>query len=212
MTPKKRKPSARRSGRTRQSGTKKPAGLRIIGGRFRGRKLLCREDPRLRPMKNRVREAVFNLIGPAVQKKHAVDLFAGSGALGLEAISRGAAGATLIEQHFPTAEIIRRNVASLDIEEITQIVTANVFLWWKQAPELPPTAWVVFCSPPWDFFVEQTEAVLALIDSLAASAPSESLLVVEADGRFDFSLLPQSDAWDVRRYPPAVVGIYEKPK
>ena len=55
----------------------------------------------MRPMKNRVREALFNLIGPSIKGKHAIDLFAGTGALGLEAISRGAVSATLTEQHYP---------------------------------------------------------------------------------------------------------------
>ncbi len=79
-------------------------GLRIIGGEFRHRHLHYSGDLRTRPMKDRLREAIFNLIGPEIRGKHAIDLFAGTGALGLEAISRGAARATLIEQHHPTAE------------------------------------------------------------------------------------------------------------
>ena len=71
---------------------------------------------RMRPMKDRVREAIFNLIGPAIRGKHAMDLFAGTGALGLEALSRGADRATFIEQHFPTAKIIRQNIAALGVE------------------------------------------------------------------------------------------------
>lgn len=162
-------------------------------------------------MKERVREAVFNLIGPAVREKHALDLFAGSGALGLEAISRGAAGATLVEQHFPTAKIIRQNVTALGLEELTQIVTASAFVWLKQRPELPRIPWVVFCSPPWDFFVQRSCEILELIGGLMQSAPAESIFAVEADEHFDFALLPDADAWDVRRYPPAVVGIYRRP-
>src|SRR5262245_47435808 len=72
---------------------------RIIGGTLRGRKLLFAGDARTRPMKDRVREALFNLLADAVRGKHAIDLFAGTGALGLEAISRGASGATLVERH-----------------------------------------------------------------------------------------------------------------
>ena len=94
MPPKKRPSSARRAKRPAGKAPGKPSPLRIVGGKFRGRKLLYAGDDRVRPMKERVREAVFNLLGPAAKKKHAIDLFAGSGALGLEAISRGAAGAT----------------------------------------------------------------------------------------------------------------------
>jgi 16S rRNA (guanine966-N2)-methyltransferase len=161
-------------------------------------------------MKDRVREATFNLIGPAIQGLHALDLFAGTGALGLEALSRGAARATLIEQHFPTAAIIRQNAETLDVEELVELVTANVFLWVRRLPDLGAAPWAVFCSPPFDFYVERTEEMLDLVGSLLAAAPAESVLAVESDGRFDFGLLPDADAWDVRAYPPAVVGIYWK--
>ena len=181
--------------------------LRIIGGRFRGSKLQYGGDPRVRPMKERVREAVFNLIGPAVKGKHAVDLFSGSGALGLEALSRGATSATLIEQHFPTAEIIRKNAAALGVEDAVRVVTGNVFVWLRRQPDLPSTPWLVFVSPPWDFFVERTDELLELIREMESRAPAESMLVVESDERFDPALLPRAEAWNVRRYPPAVVAI-----
>ena len=162
-------------------------------------------------MKDRVREAVFNLVGPSVRGKHAVDLFAGTGALGLEAISRGAVGATLIEQHVPTAALIRKNVAQLGVEALAHVVTANVFLWARQRPELSPAPWVVFSSPPYDFYVERTEEMLDLLGSLIERAPGESVVVVECDSRFDLRALPEPGAWDVRAYPPAIVALYRKP-
>ncbi len=180
---------------------------RIIGGRFRHRKLLYSGDARVRPMKERVREALFNLIGPAVAGKHAIDLFAGTGALGLEAISRGAQSATFVERHFPTAEIVRQNAASLDVEQLCTIMPANVLLWSRRMPELPDRSWLVFLSPPWELFVEQADAILALIQSLLDRAPPESIFIVEADGRFDFQQLPRADEWDVREYRPAVIGM-----
>ena len=83
-------------------------------------------------MKDRLREAIFNLIGPAIRGKHAVDLFAGTGALALEAISRGAERATLIEQHHPTANVIRQNIAALGVQQQAEVVAGNVFIWWKK--------------------------------------------------------------------------------
>jgi 16S rRNA (guanine966-N2)-methyltransferase len=162
-------------------------------------------------MKDRVREAVFNLVGPSVRGKHAVDLFAGTGALGLEAISRGALSATLIEQHGPTAAVIRKNVARLEVESLCQVVTANVFFWASQGPELSPSPWVVFSSPPYDFYVERSDQMLELLGRLVGRAPAESIVVVECDARFDPGLLPEAHAWDARRYPPAVVALYRKP-
>src|SRR5271154_4383856 len=104
---------ASRKGSPRRATTADVAGLRIIGGRFRGRKLEYSGDPRTRPMKDRVREALFNLLSTAVKGKVAIDLFAGTGALGLEALSRGAARAVFIERHRPTAQTIGRNAAAL---------------------------------------------------------------------------------------------------
>jgi 16S rRNA (guanine966-N2)-methyltransferase len=162
-------------------------------------------------MKDRLRETVFNIVGPSVRNKHAIDLFAGTGALGLEALSRGAARATLIEQHFPTARIIRQNVATLRAEADVQIVTGDVFFWANSQPELGPEPQIVFCSPPYRFYVERTEDMLRLIGPLMKRAPAESIVVVESDCRFDFGLLPEAEAWQVRTYQPAMLGIYHKP-
>ena len=184
-----------------------PVGLRIIGGKFRGRRLKYGGDIRTRPMKDRLREAVFNLVGPDIRGMHAIDLFAGTGALALEALSRGAAHATLIEQHYPTAAIIRQNAVVLEVEKAVDIVTGNVFIWWKKRPDLGELPWVVFCSPPFDFYVQRTEDMLELIGGLIQAAPVGSAFVVEADERFDFGQLPNPQPWDVRPYPPAMVGI-----
>ena len=93
--------------------------LRIIGGRLGGRQIQYSGDQRTRPMKNRVREAMFNLVGPWVKGTYTIDLFAGTGAVGLESVSRGSVGATLVEKHFPTARIIQDNVRSLGIESVS---------------------------------------------------------------------------------------------
>jgi 16S rRNA G966 N2-methylase RsmD len=216
--------------------------VRIIGGNFRGRKLCyesfqLEDDPITRPMKHRVREAIFNLIGLEVQGCYAIDLFAGTGALGLEAISRGSLGATLIEKHVPTARVVETNIANLSVQSITELRTTSAFLWAKRDlanakfgmriaeldptpgshPQPEPVPWLVFCSPPYAFYVDRQDDMLELITALAERAPTGSLIVVEADERFNFSLLPggpvgekRTDCWQVRTYPPAVVGVWRK--
>jgi 16S rRNA (guanine(966)-N(2))-methyltransferase RsmD len=184
--------------------------VRIIGGRFRGRKLQYSGDPRTRPMKDRVREALFNLLGPSVKGKFVVDLFAGTGAIGLEALSRGALAAILIEQHLPTARDIRRSVETLGVAEAVQIVTADAFLWFPRHRPLAAEPWLVFCSPPYEFYSRRAEAMLDLLGGMIEAAPRESIFSVEADERFDFGRLPYPEAWDVRAYPPAQIGLYEK--
>ena len=192
------------------------AGVRIIGGTLRGRTLEYSGDARTRPMKDRVRESVFNLVGPAAAGKHAIDLFAGTGALGLEAISRGATFATLIERHYPTSQLIKKNAAAIGIAQKCEVIFGDAFLWARhlksQISDLKsPVPWLVFCSPPYEFYVARREEMLSLLQSLWTSAPVESLFVVEADERFDYALLPAPESWDVRSYRPAFVGIAEKP-
>jgi 16S rRNA (guanine(966)-N(2))-methyltransferase RsmD len=184
---------------------------RIIGGTLGGRRLIYAPAPdRTRPMKDRTREAVFNLVGPSVKGKHAIDLFAGTGALGFEALSRGAAKATFIEQHFPTAAVIRQNTAELGLTEMTRVDAASAFIWAQEKNLDESLPWVVFCSPPYAFYVERRDAMLALITTLVSRAPQQSIFVVESDRRFDLAVLPDAAQWDVREYAPAVVAIYRK--
>jgi 16S rRNA (guanine966-N2)-methyltransferase len=186
------------------------ATLRIIGGKFGRRRLKYTGDPRTRPMKDRVREALFNLVGPSVIGSHAIDLFAGTGALGLEALSRGAARATFIERHYPTADTIKENVASLDVGEISRVTTGDTFLFVRKLPDMGPEPWVVFCSPPYDLYVDRADDVRLMIERLMAAAPAGSTFVIESDQRFEIESLPTAGReveWDVRNYPPARVGI-----
>lgn len=185
--------------------------LRIIGGALRGRKIEYSGNPITRPMKDRVREAVFNVLGPRVAGLHAIDLFAGTGALGLEAISRGARGATFIERHHPTIQIIRRNAEALGVADICRIVPSDTFFWARTA-SFPLGPWLVLCSPPYELYVTQADEMLALIAGLIARASPGSIFVVESDQRLDWQQLPQAAAWDVRSYPPAKVGFFILPE
>jgi 16S rRNA (guanine966-N2)-methyltransferase len=197
------------------------ADIRIIGGQFRGRRLHYHGDPVVRPMKHRTREAIFNLISTACTGRHAIDLFAGTGALGLEALSRGAATATFIEKHVPTARIVEENIRTLGVEDRTTIAVTSAFLWAKR--DLPTAAaaadapWLIFCSPPYAFYTQREAEMLDLIARIREHAPQDSILVVEAEEPFDFDLIKnaspptsETDPWDVRVYAPAIVGIWHK--
>lgn len=190
--------------------------VRIIGGQFRGRRLRYHGDPIVRPMKHRVREAIFNLISTESTGRYAIDLFAGTGALGLEALSRGAVGATFIERHVPSARIVEENIATLGVADRAQLLVTSAFVWSKRdlpaADDGPPAGvpWLVFCSPPYDFFIDRREELTELIGRISEHAPPGSVIVVEADERFDWRPLvgDNEKAWDIRDYPPAVVGIW----
>jgi len=198
--------------RTRRPAQAQPTVLRIIGGQLGGRKLTYSGEHFTRPMKERVREAIFNLISTDSQGRHAVDLFAGTGALGLEAISRGSPGATFLERHFPSAGLIRRNAAELGVAEQCEVVAADTFAWWRKQTTPPGGGrpLLAFCSPPYDFYTERTDDMLELIEGVYRAAPAGSIVVVESDARFDHGQLPPADSIDTRRYAPAVVSVMRK--
>lgn len=198
------------------------AEVRIIGGAFRGRRLKYHGDPVVRPMKHRTRETIFNLVSTECEGRHAIDLFAGTGALGLEALSRGAASATFIEKHVPSARIVEQNIRSLEVENRATLLVTSAFVWAKR--DLPGAAsdgpgadrsWLVFCSPPYAFYHERQAETLDLIHRIQEFAPAGSILIVEAEDGFDFELLRGGGAstanrgtWDVRAYAPAVIGVW----
>lgn len=173
-------------------------------------------------MKHRTREAIFNLISTDAVGRHAIDLFAGTGALGLEALSRGAIGATFIEKHVPSSRVVEENIETLEVAGRSRLLVTSAFLWAKRdlggetTSATPPAdlPWLVFCSPPYAFFVERQQEMFDLIERIQQHAPPGSIVVVEADDQFDFSLLTddvedgQQADWLVRAYPPAVVGIW----
>ena len=194
-------------------GAKEPLGLRIIGGTLRGRKLHYIGDNRVRPMKDRVREAVFNLIGPAIRGTYVLDLFGGTGAIAIESISRGAVSATIIEIHLPTAALLKKNLETLNLLPKCRLYKTDVFFWVKNEAEHSPkdAPWIVFCSPPYNFYVSRQEEMLEMLNRLIDIAPADSMFVIEADQHFDLNLLPRiPDPNRVRSYPPAVVAIFRK--
>jgi 16S rRNA (guanine966-N2)-methyltransferase len=144
--------------------------LRIIGGRHRGRKLRFPAGVEIRPTPDRVRETLFNWLQQRVPGAQVLDLFAGSGALGLEALSRGAAQVTFIEKD-------RRAAAA--IESLTQewqegaaaIVCADALGWLAQAPHDATRFDIVFLDPPYDAqLLSATAAALAASGRLAPDA------------------------------------------
>ncbi len=184
--------------------------LRIIGGKFRGRQIEYSGDPITRPMKEHTREAIFNLVGSYAKNRVAFDLFAGTGAIGLESISRGAASAFLVERHFPTVRIIEQNVRSLDPDMNVTVTASDTFFWTRQflkGAQLPVEPWLVFCCPPYDLYLEKKDELLAMLGSLIEAAPLESLFVVESDERFKPQCLGESLAWETRLYAPALISI-----
>ena len=125
----------------------KPRGqnrVRIIGGMWRSRMIEFPDLPGLRPTPDRVRETLFNWLGQTMMEKRCLDLFAGSGALGFEAASRGASSVTMIESARPAIDALRRNRERLGANQC-QIVAQDVI---KTLNVLKDTFDVIFVDPP----------------------------------------------------------------
>jgi len=99
--------------------------VRLIGGRWRGRRLEVIEAPGLRPSPDRLRETLFNWLAPRLPGANCLDLFAGTGALGFEAASRGAASVTLVERHPVAADALRASVGMLDAGDTVSVVQGD---------------------------------------------------------------------------------------
>jgi 16S rRNA (guanine966-N2)-methyltransferase len=121
-----------------------PGQIRIIGGLWRGRKLKVPDLPGLRPTPDRVRETLFNWLQPMVAGAYCLDLFAGSGALGFEALSRGAAYVEMVDQSVPVIKLLREEAVLLQAKNI-EIYAARV----PQQLRLPARPFdIVFLDPP----------------------------------------------------------------
>ena len=123
--------------------------MRVVAGELGGRKLWASRKPGLRPTADRVREAIFSILGAAAVDGAAVcDLYCGTGALAIEALSRGAATATLVDTDLTAA---RRNVGDLGLEQRSTLVRADALRFLRRAPEAVATGPfdLVFCDPPY---------------------------------------------------------------
>jgi 16S rRNA (guanine966-N2)-methyltransferase len=151
--------------------------VRIVGGSLGGRVLRAPGGAATRPTSEKVREAVFNIIG-SVAGDRVLDLFAGSGALGIEALSRGAAHATFVDAARPALIAIRGNLRELGLEDRASVVSGDAVA--SAARHAPDAPWrLVFVDPPYRSDLA-TRAVLALpCERLAADA----MVVIEHDRR-----------------------------
>lgn len=123
--------------------------MRIIAGKYRGRRIKTVKGQTVRPTADRVREAIFSILGETVKGASVLDLFAGSGALGLEALSRGASFVLFVEKKPAVAKIIRHNIKLLDARENTEVCHADVRKFIKAFRDSRRRFDLVFADPPY---------------------------------------------------------------
>ncbi len=141
-----------------------PGSVRIIGGHWRGRRVPVPDIEGLRPSGDRCRETLFNWLQPFLRKARCVDLFAGTGVLGLEAVSRGAAHAVLVENSRLAANSLRQSAEILEATQIAAaqvvVVEADALAWLLQ--QAPSSMDIVFVDPP--FALNLLEKVMAALE------------------------------------------------
>lgn len=180
-----------------------------MAGAVGGRTLQVPTGP-TRPTSERVREALFSRLEHlgAVDGAHVLDLYAGSGALGLEAVSRGAAGAVLVDSDRRAVQACRANVRRLGLRSV-QVVAETVEAYLRRAPQ--PAAGLVLVDPPYDITEDALAAVLAALDAPGVLAP-DAVVVVERSVRSPRPRWPERwEALGERRYGETVVWFLAVP-
>jgi 16S rRNA (guanine(966)-N(2))-methyltransferase RsmD len=185
--------------------------LRIVAGLLRGRKLNCQVDEGVRPTPQMVREALFSILGNAIPDRPFIDLFAGTGANGLEAISRGATTATFVERDVRLANEIDRHAQAFHVGDRARIVRSDAYRWAERwlAPAEPVN---VFVSPPFPDFQHRGEALLLLLEQLQQKLAVGSVVVVQAEKGLAVGQLPLAEQWEERRYGRNLLLIWVKQK
>ena len=180
--------------------------MRIISGSRRGKKLLEFEGQDVRPTTDRVKESIFNLIQSYVAESVCLDMFAGSGALSFEAVSRGATRVVMLDKDKRSIDIIRKNAENLDFTQECEIINADAFTYAKQAREKFD---IIFLDPPYNKgFIEPILSEIVKNELLN----DEGIVVLESDDT-DFSA--EFDSLEIlkqRKYGRTFITIYQKEK
>lgn len=181
--------------------------LRIIAGEFKRRIIKSPGSRQTHPMGDRIRSAIFNKLVHYLPNANVLDVFAGTGALGLEALSRGAKTVTLIEKDRKAQKIITNNIEALNVEQRTKLIRANVNSWINTTlatikPEELPRYDIIFADPP--YWNPQFDIVERLIEFL----DEKGVLVLSHTRQIDTPIFEGLELIDKREYADATIAYY----
>lgn len=181
--------------------------MRIIAGQRRGHKIDGPTGRDVRPTSDFVREAIFNILRESVEDRIVYDVFAGTGALGLEALSRGASRAVFVERDRDAIGLIRRNLSALRYEHRGGIVPIDAYRWARTLRLSDSDPVVVFIDPPYREFESRADRAREMLTDLKTKLPDGSILVVESGQRLGAEVLPEPELWDQRKYGSTYLAI-----
>lgn len=157
--------------------------MQIIGGKYKNRKIQSPKGDQTRPTSARLREALFNICQSSIDGATFLDLFAGSGAMGLEALSRGAIQATFIDNHKECLRAIQSSVDSFAKEEKVEILYGDVFQYLEKLAKRGKQYTIIYADPPYESYHHDrsySTKIVELIDQSTLLAPGGLLFVEDA--------------------------------
>lgn len=183
--------------------------IRIVAGSLKGRRITCNHGPELRPTPQMVREAMFSILGNAIPERPFVDIFAGTGVVGLEALSRGASQALFVERDLRLAQDIEINLRTFGLQKRSRFYRTDSYRWiaaWR--PPAEPAN--VFISPPFDDLKERPEEMVKALATLQENVAIESVLILQGERGTPLDDDSALIGWERRRYGRNVLFIWQK--
>ena len=187
---------------------KGPDGPRLTGGSAKGRRLFAVPGMDVRPALARMRISVFEILRPRMEGSSVVDLFAGTGSLGLEALSRGAARALFYDIDRRSLDAVEKNLVRLGFAPQGRVAQGSAF---DAVDRLEP-ADLVFVDPPYDFYVEKEPQMRRLVETIAARVLStpEGRVISEHRIKEGLGVVKGATIVDERKYGDTIVTFYSK--
>ena len=194
--------------------------MRIIAGEFRGRILLPPKGETTRPVTDRVKQSLFDCLAPELPDAVVFDCFAGTGSMGLESLSRGAAKAFFFEADCSAAAILRRNIDALKVADRSLVITADIFdVGWalptgsKSGGQCPPykACTLLFLDPPYRFLRERRADMQRLAQHFVEHHLAPNAIVVFRHDAADALDLPPLVRYDLRKYGSMIVELLTCP-
>jgi 16S rRNA (guanine966-N2)-methyltransferase len=174
--------------------------MRIIAGEFRGRKLLPPAGDVTRPITDRVKQSLFDVLSPRMENALVYDCFSGTGSMGLECLSRGAQHATFFEADRSAVNRLKQNVQVLGLGERTTIIAKDLFRWFASAPPAPAPADLIFLDPPYRFLREMPGELQRVAGTIASGHLAADGLVIFRHDAADALALDPLTVVDLRSY------------
>jgi len=184
--------------------------MRIIAGQFRGRKLLAPDTNLTRPITDRVKQSVFDALTPHLPDAIVYDLFAGTGSLGLECLSRGSRHATFFESDPSALALLRKNIVTFNVADRGTIIRGDVFAWFASSAKPAQPADLVFLDPPYRFLTERPDDLQTLAEKIVSALLSPTGRIIFRHDRRDVLEFPMLRRVDLRDYGSMRVEFLEK--